>query len=80
MVCSYLGYCQFLMRITSWPLGNEGRMNPQYFNLKVEGPSFPTKGQPDKGSFVHRVRSFYRAQGSQTLHLKWLGWVEFHII
>ena len=33
--------------ITSWPLvGNEG-MNPQYTNVKVEGPSFPTKGQPD---------------------------------
>ena len=22
-------------------------MNPQYTNVKVEGPSFPTKGQPD---------------------------------
>ena len=33
---------------TSWPLvGNEG-MNPQYTNVKVEGPSFPTKGQPKK--------------------------------
>ena len=21
-------------------------MNPQYTNVKVEGPSFPTKGQP----------------------------------
>ena len=27
-------------------VGNEGINNPQYTNVKVEGPSFPTKGQP----------------------------------
>ena len=39
--------------ITIWPLvGNEGSSSPIYLNVKVEGPSYPTKGQPDKSGFL----------------------------